>query len=365
MSRLFNSTIYPQVLMTILPSYDVISETSPYAKMNRKLSIFSTCPAIDGKASVQETRRQIRDVARWSEESGCDGMLIYTENRLADPWLSALFVAESTERLSPLIAVQPIYMHPYAAAKMVSTIGLLTGRRVYLNMLAGGFINDLKALNDVTPHDERYDRTVEYTSIIQSLLQGEAAVSFNGKYYNTENLKLTPGVPPELMPGILLSGSSSAGLAASRKLGATAIQYPEPPSEYKANVAEDGIDYGIRIGLIARNDPADAWKIAEARFPEDRRGQITHTLSMKWSDSEWHQQLSRLGEYNVSGRNPYWLRPFENYKTFCPYLVGSYEDVAAVVKEYIDLGYSTFIMDIPGSPEDFEHQARVFELATR
>ena len=27
-------------------------------------------------------------------------------------------------------------------------------------------------------------------------------------------------------------------------------------------------------------------------------------------------------------RSPYWLGPFHNYKTFCPYLVGSYERVA-------------------------------------
>ena len=351
--------------MTIATSYEVADKRELSVNMNRKLSIFSTCPALDGKLSLQETRARIRDVARWSEESGCEGILIYTENRLANPWLTGLFVAEATERLSPLIAVQPVYIHPFTAAKMVSTIGQLTGRRVHLNMLAGGFINDLAALNDVTPHDERYDRTVEYTTVIQELLQGEAAVSFEGKYYRTENLKLTPGIPPELMPGILLSGSSEAGLAASRKIGATAIQYPEPPSEYRSKVAEDGIDYGIRIGLIARADPADAWRIAEARFPEDRRGQITHTLSMKWSDSAWHQQLSRLSEYAESGRSPYWLRPFENYKTFCPYLVGSYESVAAVVREYMELGYSTFIMDVPGSPEDFEHQARVFELATR
>ena len=52
-------------------------------------------------------------------------------------------------------------------------------------MLAGGFKNDLLALGDDTPHDERYDRTVEYTKIILGLLEGEEPVTIEGKYYRT------------------------------------------------------------------------------------------------------------------------------------------------------------------------------------
>jgi hypothetical protein len=32
-----------------------------------------------------------------------------------------------------------------------------------MNMLAGGFKNDLITMNDSTPHDRRYDRPTEYT----------------------------------------------------------------------------------------------------------------------------------------------------------------------------------------------------------
>jgi alkanesulfonate monooxygenase SsuD/methylene tetrahydromethanopterin reductase-like flavin-dependent oxidoreductase (luciferase family) len=58
---------------------------------------------------------------------------------LVDPWLVAQLVIQATTTLCPLVAVQPVYLHPYAAAKMVATLGHLHGRRVYLNMLAGGF----------------------------------------------------------------------------------------------------------------------------------------------------------------------------------------------------------------------------------
>src|SRR6185312_15206413 len=94
---------------------------------------------------------------------------------------------------------------------------------------AGGFKNDLLALNDQTPHDRRYDRLIEYTKIIRLLLESRVPVSFAGEFYRIEKLQLKPALPPELMPEILMSGSSAAGTAAAEATGATAIRYPEPP----------------------------------------------------------------------------------------------------------------------------------------
>jgi alkanesulfonate monooxygenase len=44
---------------------------------------------------------------------GCEGILVYADNRLVDPWLTAQLIIEVTERLSPLVAVQSAYMPPY------------------------------------------------------------------------------------------------------------------------------------------------------------------------------------------------------------------------------------------------------------
>lgn len=73
--------------------------------------------------------------SRWSGAAGCQGILVYTDNGIADPWLVAQLIIQSTHALSPLVAVQPVYMSPYAAAEMVATLGHLHGRRVDLNMV--------------------------------------------------------------------------------------------------------------------------------------------------------------------------------------------------------------------------------------
>jgi alkanesulfonate monooxygenase len=317
------------------------------------LEVFSICPQ-SSRVDRQSYLRHVIDVARWSEEAGCKGIMVYTDNSLVDPWLVSQIIIENTNAFCPLVAAQPIYMHPYTAAKMIPTFGHIYDRKIYLNILAGGFKNDLLSLGDDTPHNKRYDRTVEYTLIIKQLLVSGAPVSFSGEYDRVEGLWMTPLPPAALFPGVLISGSSEDGVAAAKAIGATAIRYPKPASEYGDAPLDGEPNSGVRIGVIARDSEDLAWQVAHDRFPEDRKGQITHQLAMKVSDSVWHKQLSEMGkrpaemgERPAAEKNPYWLGPFQSYKTFCPYLVGSYLRVAQELSSYIRVGYKTFILDIP------------------
>lgn len=344
----------------LFPSLSATSSiTSSASSGDSPVEVFATTPQ-SKDWDKREYLQRVADVARWSEEAGCRGILVYTDNSIADPWLVSQIIIQNTEALSPLVAVQPIYLHPYSVAKMVSTYGFLHNRRVYLNMVAGGFANDLTALNDRTPHDRRYDRLVEYTLIIKQLLANAGPVSFAGEFYQTENLRLAPQLPPELFPGIFVSGSSDAGLAAARAIGAVAVQYPNPVDEYENAPPPADLSCGIRVGIVARERTDEAWQVAHERFPSDRKGQLTHQLAMKVSDSVWHKQLSNAAqagsEVEPEGEpNPYWLVPFQNYKTNCPYLVGNYERVAQELARYMTVGYRTLILDIPPDREELKH----------
>jgi alkanesulfonate monooxygenase len=221
-------------------------------------------------------------------------------------------------------------------------------------------VNDLKALGDETEHDDRYRRLVEYTTIVTELLGKENVYSLSGDYYTVRDLVMQPRIAPDLFPGVFVSGSSPAGLAAARALDATAVKYPRRWNEETAADDPETVQLGMRVGILARPTTEEAWSVALERFPEDRKGQITHLLAMEVSDSRWHRQLSRLGESGYSQEHPYWLGPFENYKTFCPYLVGSYARVGQELSRYMALGYRTFIVDVPREYEDFDHIAAAF-----
>ena len=329
------------------------------------LELFSTCPASSNTPREQYLDR-VADVARWSERHGCRGMLVYSDNRQVDPWLVAQHVIHHTSELCPLVAVQPVYMHPYTVAKLVTSLAWLCGRRVYLNLVAGGFKNDLEALNDSTEHDRRYERLTDYATLIGRLLSG-AAVTHQGAFYGATRLKLTPPVSTELLPGLFVSGSSAAGLAAARAIGATAIKYPRPPGEEES--AEEGVRTGARIGIVAREDSEEAWRVARQHFPPDRRGQLTREMATRVSDSFWHRQIADAAGAGVgvgvggADAGPYWLEPFEHYQTMCPYLVGSYDEVAGLLARYLELGHEVFILDIPTAEDDLYHARTAFERA--
>ena len=100
----------------------------------------------------------------------------------------------------------------------------------------------------------------------------------------------------------------------------------------------------------ARDSSDQAWTVA-----------LAHQFAMKVSGSAWHRQLSAMGD--AEERSRYWLVPFQNYRTFCPHLVGSYAEVAEELSGYLAAGYRTFILDVPASPEELEHIHVAFTLA--
>jgi alkanesulfonate monooxygenase len=327
-----------------------------------QVEIFSACPVSVALPAARSYAEQVRDVAIWGERHGCRGALIYCDNRLVDPWLVSQIVVQNTRQYAPLVAVQPVYMHPFTVANIIATFAMLHGRRVFINWVAGGFVNDLTALADETPHDERYDRLVEYATIVRRLTDGES-VTFQGRYYRVHGLKLRIPIDPSLRPGFVISGSSPAGRAAAIAVGARSVAYALPPEENQAPAGQTGLGAGLRVGVIARDSAEEAWRTAYTRFPPDRKGQLMRQLARKVSDSHWHERLCRLAEHRAHLGTPYWTLPFENYRTMCPYLVGDHDAVSAAVAEYIRRGFGTFILDEPETETDLENARRVFDLA--
>ncbi len=122
-------------------AWDGASHESPRRGPSTGVKLFSACPPLS-ESNRSYYGRQVAEVAQWSEEAGFQGTLVYTDNSMLDPWLVAQIVIENTRTLCPLVAVQPAYMHPYAVAKMVTSLGAMYGRGVALNRVAGGFKND-------------------------------------------------------------------------------------------------------------------------------------------------------------------------------------------------------------------------------
>ncbi|MEY9182514.1 alkanesulfonate monooxygenase SsuD/methylene tetrahydromethanopterin reductase-like flavin-dependent oxidoreductase (luciferase family) [Bradyrhizobium sp. USDA 326] len=91
--------------------------------MPPRLRVF---PAIsrnrDPKAYIGELMR----VARFADRYGFEGILLFEGNDVfVEPWAMAQHIMTETTRSSPLIAVNPVYMHPFTTAKFVSSFAAL------------------------------------------------------------------------------------------------------------------------------------------------------------------------------------------------------------------------------------------------
>src|SRR5207253_11068493 len=60
--------------------------TMPTAAPDHGLKIFSTCPP-SALAQPRTCIRQLQEISRWSEDAGCEGMLLFTEHAVLDPLL--------------------------------------------------------------------------------------------------------------------------------------------------------------------------------------------------------------------------------------------------------------------------------------
>src|SRR2546429_184233 len=70
-----------------------------------------------------------------------------------------------------------------------------------------------------------------------------------------------------------------------------------------------------------------------------------------------------LGRRDGRGDSPYWLVPFQNYKTMCPYLVGSYERGGDELARYIGGGDRAVILHIPPTEGGLHHTNQAFRRA--
>lgn len=130
------------------------------------------------------------------------------------PWLT---LALATERLTHAAlgtgVTCPLYRHPPAeVAQTFASLELLAPGRVFLGVGTGEAVNEQAGTGQYGRYRERHDRLVEAIQLIRQLWTGER-VTFNGRFYKTDRLKLydVPPTPPPIM--VAASGPKSARLA--------------------------------------------------------------------------------------------------------------------------------------------------------
>lgn len=315
----------------------------------RRLRIF---PAISRNRNPNTYVGELMRVAQFADCNGFEGILLFEGNDVfVEPWAMAQHILAETTRSSPLIAVNPVYMHPFTAAKFVSSFAQLHGRKVYLNMITGTAISDLHGLGDDQSHADRYVRLGEFVVLMRQLLESPRPLNFDGRFYRASNLQLRPRLPAELMPEFLIAGQSEAAQRVAKETGCIKMQMLPPDLDHGLDVS------GLNFGILARERRDEARQAARARFRDNPDDRELLALTVENSDSVWKRRLYE-GQSGELADNGYWLLPFLNFQADCPYLVGSYEEIGAKLKTFAAGGLTTIMLDMVADETEMQHVCR-------
>ncbi|MFX7800731.1 hypothetical protein ABTK24_19755, partial [Acinetobacter baumannii] len=64
------------------------------------------------------------------------------------------------------------------------------------------------------------------------------------------------------------------------------------------------------------------------------------------------------GEFQDNG---YWLLPYLTFQADCPYLVGSYAEIGAKLKEFAAKGLTTVMLDMVADEAEMQHAGRALK----
>jgi alkanesulfonate monooxygenase len=320
-----------------------------------KLRIF---PAIPRNPNPAKYVDELMRIARFSDVNGFAGILLFTGNDIfVEPWSMAQHILAHTSKSSPLIAVNPIYMHPFTVAKFVSSFALLYQRKVYLNMVTGTAMSDLRSLGDQYSHEDRYSRLGEFIYVVRELLAGTRPFSFRGKFYATNNLQLRPRLPAALMPEFLIAGQSDDAHRVWREMGCLMMHMLTPNLEEGLNAP------GVNFGIFARRTREQARREAKLFFQDSVENRELLKYTMENTDSVWKRRLNEAGQTGELHKNGYWLLPFLTYQADCPYLVGSYADIGANLRRFAEKNVGTIILDVVADEQELQHVCKALSAS--
>jgi alkanesulfonate monooxygenase len=309
----------------------------------------------DGWASLGRSA----ELARITEAHGWAGALIGTGWGRPDTLTVATALAARTTTFRPLVAVRPGYWQPAHFASAAATLDQLSGGRLLVNIVSGQ--DNLAAYGDAEGDQaQRYARTREFMQLTR-LLWTQENVTFRGGHFSVTGSTVQPGpvrTAGRPHPPLYFGGASPAAEAVSAAEADVQLFWGEPLDGIAERIARltalagslgrahAPLEFGLRITTVVRETAGEAWRDAEARVGQMAREAGRPRADALRAGAVGQQRLLDLAERGEVLDTCLYTAPgkYGGGGAGTTWLVGSYDDVAAALRRYQDLGITRFIL---------------------
>jgi alkanesulfonate monooxygenase len=308
---------------------------------------------VEGGAERAPDIGYIGQIARSAEQLGFTGALTPTSSWCEDAWVLTAGLTQVTERFKFLVAFRPGLLSPTLAAQMAATYQRMSGGRLLLNVVTGGDDVEQQRFGDHLDKPARYRRAGEFLHVVRELWQGKP-VDFAGEHYQVRGGRI---VPAPVWPQIYLGGSSPPALDVAARYADVYLTWGEPPGAVtekldrvreRAKAAGRELRFGIRLHVITRDTPAEAWAQADRLLAGLDPAAIERAQAIQAaSQSEGQRRMAALhgGRTDALEVSPnLWAGVGLVRGGAGTALVGSHEEVADRIAEYHELGIDEFIL---------------------
>jgi alkanesulfonate monooxygenase len=317
----------------------------------------------------------LRQVAQAADRLGYFGVLLPTGRSCEDSWVVASALAPLTERLRYLVAVRPGLQSPTVAARMTATLDRISNGRLLINVVTGGDPAENAGDGVFLDHDQRYAVTREFLQVYKALLAGET-VRFDGEHIRIEDGKLLFAPHQDGGPPLYFGGSSPAANGVAAEIVDKYLTWGEPPAAVaekigavRALAEAQGrkVTFGVRLHVIVRETSREAWAAADSLIShlDDETIAAAQKVYARM-DSEGQRRMAALhgGRRDKLEVSPnLWAGVGLVRGGAGTALVGSPEEVAERMKEYMRAGIDTFILSgYPHLEEAYRFAELVFPL---
>jgi alkanesulfonate monooxygenase len=297
----------------------------------------------------------LRELAAAHEASGFDRVLVAHSSATPDGFTVADQVLSHTTRLGVLLAHRPGFVAPTYAARKFATLDAFHPGRVALHVITGGDDKDQARDGDVSDKATRYRRTDEFLDVLRKEWSATEPFDYDGEFYTVRGG--WSAVRPDGRIPVYFGGASADAVRVGGRHADVYAFWGEPLAGIAARIeavraaaAPHGRDprFSVSLRPIPAATEEQAWQRARdiLELTRERAGEPRRVFNLDSSGAEGSRRLLAYADRSDVHDTRLWTAIAK--ETGAPgnstALVGSYEQVADALLEYVRLGVSTLLI---------------------